>query len=133
MGVQETRGVILDTDILIKLIKEKKLSQAAESIDLYISFVTLYEYLRGLSYLKKNLKEEKEKLENSIFVLWPNNELIIIVSEIWYNLRIKGSLIDERDLWIGATAIANNLPLWTSNKKHFIKLKQFKLRLFDGF
>ena len=89
MEVHEARGVILDTDVLIKLIKEKRLSQVTRSTDLYISFITLYEYLRGLSYLKKNLKREKKKLENSVTVLWPDNELIIKVSEIWYELRMK--------------------------------------------
>lgn len=132
METQETRGVILDTDILIKLIKEKKLSKIVRSIDLYISLITLYEYLRGLKYLDKDLQKEKQKLERSLTILWPDNKVIVKMSEIWFKLRRKGTLIDERDLLIGATAITHNLPLWTMNQKHFVKLKYFNLKIFKS-
>lgn len=130
METQETRGVILDTDILIKLIKERKLSKILRSMDLYISFITLYEYLRGLKYLNKDLQKEKEKLERSLTISWPDNKVIVKMSEIWFELRRKGALVDERDLLIGATAITHNLPLWTINEKHFTRLKYFNLKIF---
>jgi len=132
METQETRGVILDTDVLIELIKEKRLSQIIEFIDPRISFITLYEYLRGLKYLNKDLKKEKEKIEESLTILWINNEILIKMSEIWFKLRKKGATIDERDLLIGATAITHNLPLWTLNKKHFARLEKYGLKLYKS-
>ncbi len=132
METQEARGVILDTDVLIELIKEKRLSQIIEFIDPRISFITLYEYLRGLKYLNKDLKKEKEKIEESLTILWVNNEILIKMSEIWFKLRKKGATIDERDLLIGATAITHNLPLWTLNKKHFARLEKYGLKLYKS-
>jgi len=132
METQEARGVILDTDVLIELIKEKRLSQIIEFIDPRISFITLYEYLRGLKYLNKDLKKEKEKIEESLTILWINNEILIKMSEIWFKLRKKGATIDERDLLIGATAITHNLPLWTLNKKHFARLEKYGLKLYKS-
>jgi len=132
METQEARGVILDTDVLIELIKEKRLSQIIEFIDPHISFITLYEYLRGLKYLNKGLKKEKEKIEESLTILWINNEILIKMSEIWFKLRKKGATIDERDLLIGTTAITYNLPLWTLNKKHFARLEEYGLKLYKS-
>nr|MDO8045515.1 type II toxin-antitoxin system VapC family toxin [Candidatus Baldrarchaeota archaeon] len=132
MEVQGARRVILDTDVLIKLIKEKRLSQIFEYIEPHISFITLYEYLRGLKYLNKNLEKEKEKIEESLTILWINNEILIKMSEIWFKLRKKGTTIDERDLLIGTTAIAYNLPLWTLNKRHFARLEKYGLKFYKS-
>jgi len=87
MEVQGARRVILDTDVLIKLIKEKRLSQILEYIEPHISFITLYEYLRGLKYLNKNLEKEKEKIEESLTILWINNEILVKMGEIWFKLK----------------------------------------------
>jgi len=42
-------------------------------------------------------------------------------------LRKSGKPIDDFDLLIGATAIANDLILVTNNIKHFENLKKIKL------
>ena len=132
MEVQGARRVILDTDVLIKLIKEKRLSQIFEYIEPHISFITLYEYLRGLKYLNKNLEKEKEKIEESLTILWIINDILIKMGEIWFKLRKKGITIDERNLLIGTTAIAYNLPLWTLNKRHFARLEKYGLKFYKS-
>jgi tRNA(fMet)-specific endonuclease VapC len=43
------------------------------------------------------------------------------------NLRRKGALIDDMDLFIGATAIANNMILVTENAKHLARLENIKI------
>ena len=53
-----------------------------------------------------------------------DNEVLREASSIWRELRESGKLIDDRDLLIGATAIAKDLPLWTKNEKHFSRLKK---------
>jgi tRNA(fMet)-specific endonuclease VapC len=42
-------------------------------------------------------------------------------------LRRKGALIDDMDLFIGATAIANNMILVTENAKHLARLENIKI------
>lgn len=38
--------------------------------------------------------------------------------------------IDDRDLLIGATAIALNMHLYTRNKKHYSRLQKYGLKLY---
>jgi len=97
----------------------------------FITYVTLYEYLRGILIVKKDVHEYKVLLEKSFKVLWPNNVSILIASKIWTSLRKEGQLIDERDLEIGSLCIANHIPLWTKNVKHFLRLKKYGLKLVD--
>ena len=42
-------------------------------------------------------------------------------------LRKKGELIDDLDLFIGATAIVNNMILVTDNEKHLNRLTNIKI------
>jgi len=44
-----------------------------------------------------------------------NAKVISKAVEIWRDLRKGGAPIDGKDLLIGATAIAKELPLWTCN------------------
>jgi len=76
-------------------------------------------------------REVKEKIEESLTILWINNEILIKMSEIWLKLRKKGTTIDERDLLIGTT-IAYNLPLWTLNKRHFARLEKYGLKFYKS-
>jgi len=116
--------VLVDTDILIDYCREK--------IDLppgniyYISTITLYEYMRGT----KKPKKAKKLLEESFIVIPLNNQILLKSAEIWRNLKQKGALVDDRDLTIGATAIALNLKLYTKNIKHFKRLTEHGLQLF---
>jgi tRNA(fMet)-specific endonuclease VapC len=42
-------------------------------------------------------------------------------------LRKEGKLIDDMDLFIGATAITNNMILVTDNEKHLNRLQNIKI------
>jgi len=42
-------------------------------------------------------------------------------------LRKTGTLIDDMDIFIGATAIANNMVLVTDNEKHLKRLSNIKI------
>ncbi|MGQ4834405.1 MAG: type II toxin-antitoxin system VapC family toxin [Candidatus Asgardarchaeia archaeon] len=115
--------------MLIYLQKNNLLANFILRYNAFITYVTLYEYLRGVLLVKKNVHEYKQLLEKSFKILWPNNESILTASRIWTYLRNEGKVIDERDLEIGALCISNKIPLWTKNLKHFIRLKQYGLRL----
>lgn len=64
-------------------------------------------------------------------MIYHDNEVLARAAEMWRELRQSGELIDDRDLLMGATAIAKNLPLLTGNKRHFERLKRFKLVLHE--
>jgi len=117
------KRILIDTDCLIDYYKDKLELTPEDSY--YISEISLYEFIRGT----KNPKESKELLEESFQVVWLDNEILEKASEIWRSLKLAGITIEDRDLIIGATAIAKNLKLLTRNVKHYEKLKEFNLSL----
>lgn len=113
--------VLVDTDCLIDYYKGRLELSIEDSY--YLSEVTVYEFIRGT----KDIKEAKKVLEESFEIVWIDNEILEKASEIWRSLKAKGTLIEDRDLIIGATAMAKGLRLLTRNAKHYDKLKEFGL------
>ncbi len=89
--------------------------------------MTEYEFIRG----KVDPLRAKALLEEVCAVLPLDNRIIGRASEVWRELRRRGEIMDDRDLLIGVTAIVNDLPLWTGNRKHFDRLKGYGLRFWD--
>jgi len=113
----------VDTDIVIDIEKKRlPIPRAA----CHISIITLYEYIRG----KKNSLYAKKLVEEIFIVIPLDNKILEKAIEIWKKLKYKGEPVDERDLLIGATAIVYNLPLYTRNKKHYIRLIDFGLKFY---
>lgn len=113
---------MIDTDVLIEYVKGNcELSYA----QVFISEITLYEFIRGT----KNVEKAKEILEDAFVVVFHDNEIIRKASEIWVSLKKRGMLIDDRDILIASTAIAKGLPLMTGNRRHFERLVDFGLNL----
>jgi tRNA(fMet)-specific endonuclease VapC len=54
-------------------------------------------------------------------------ESVKISTQIYADLRRKGTPVDDIDLLIAGVAIANNLVLITHNQKHFGKIKGLEL------
>ncbi|RLG42463.1 MAG: type II toxin-antitoxin system VapC family toxin [Thermoproteota archaeon] len=115
---------MVDTDILIDVEKGRTSLPRAQ---LFISWISLYEFLRG----RKDFLAVKERMERVFTVLLPTNEVLKKSVEIYRDLRSKGELIDERDLIIGATAISFSIPLLTRNRSHYERLIKYGLILLE--
>jgi len=113
-------GVLIDTDVLIDYVKGRR---SLPKLLCYISEVTLYEFIRGT----RDPGEAKTLLEREFAILYCNNAILETAARVWRELKRRGSLVDDRDLIIGCTAIAKGLPLLTGNIEHFEKLKEFGL------
>ncbi len=113
---------MIDTDILIDIDRERK---NFPNLPCFISVVTFYEFIRG----KVDPPRAKYFLEKLCIMIGLDNDVLKKASNLWRVLRKEGSLIDDRDLLIGATAIAKGLPLWTENEKHFKRLEVHGLKL----
>lgn len=50
-----------------------------------------------------------------------------IASSIYKNLKSKNQIIEFRDIFIAATAIANDLPVSTLNIEHFKRVNDLKI------
>lgn len=62
-----------------------------------------------------------------IFTIPFDNEIAEVSSIIYQNLKENKQLIEFRDIFIAATAIANNLCIATLNTKHFERIRDIFL------
>ena len=114
--------VLVDTDYLIDVEKGRAELPRAQVV---ISWITLYEFIRGRS----DYAEAKSKLERALVVAYPTNDILVKAVEVYRDLKKRGELIDERDLLIAATAIALGIPLKTKNVSHYQRLVKYGLTL----
>ncbi len=124
------KGILLDTSVLIDILDKGSLLDLIEKEELYISVISIYEYIR----YKKNKEFFKKKLEESFIVLGLNNETLLESALIFEALKRRGKPVSENDIYIAATAIAHNLELWTRDTD-YEKIKMFfpklELRLLE--
>ena len=108
-----------------------ELDKKFDSIDhdsLFISEITLAELKFGVAN-SQNIKKNTVVLNDFLtgVQILPIFDAIDIYAKEKARLRNSGKPIDDFDLLIGSTAIANELILVTNNIKHFENLKKIKL------
>jgi len=123
---------LLDTNICIYFLKGRyNLVEKFDQIgfdNLYISEITVAELKFGAA---KSNKPEKnkiiiEKLINK-FKQIPIFKSLDIFAEEKARLQKAGNIIDDFDLLIGSTALANDMIMVTNNEKHFDRLENIRL------
>ncbi len=122
-------SVLIDTDVLIDVMRNKELLWEMQLRGSAISIITLYEYLFGECYIGKDIKTVKESLEKIFQVIDLDQQIICKAIEIDVYLTKNGEKMSIRDLIIGATAIVYDLMLVTRNVEHFERLKKFGLKI----
>jgi len=116
--------ILLDTDVLIEVLR-----RGVTPRDWAISVITLIEFLRGVNPGK--VSEVKKRLEKAFTVIPLTNEIIETYCKLYRTLKEKGILIPDADLLIAATSITLKVSLATLNTKHYSRLKEEGLKLFD--
>jgi len=111
---------LLDTDIIIEMLKERRHEVGA------ISVITLTEVLRGLEARKR--AKVKELLEQSFNLINLDNPTIETYCSLYQKLTEEGIFIPDADLLIAAIAISHNMTLKTRDQ-HFQRLKRVGLKL----
>lgn len=118
---------LLDTNICVYFMRGKRViaSKFAEigQEHFFISEMTLGELLYGAQ-----CSDRPSENTNAVYVFC-KYVTVIPASEIWEefaiqkaHLRQKGLLIEDADIIIGATAIANKMVMVTENTKHLGRL-----------
>jgi tRNA(fMet)-specific endonuclease VapC len=122
MAGQELQ-ICLDTSICIEILKDNigQLKSIADSVPI-VSSVTAFE----LMMRENNITEAVDFLTDTE-ILDFDSEAAIIASKIEKGLKKKGKIIGREDIFIAATAIANNCSLATLNVKDFSKIEGLKL------
>ena len=126
------RRYLLDTNICIFYMKGK--FHLNEKIDdkmkryCFISEITIAELLYGATCSNRKDKMLKE-VESFIsqFTVLPIYGSLLMFAELKSTLRSQGLLIDDFDLLIGASAVANDLILVTENVKHLERIPHLKI------
>jgi predicted nucleic acid-binding protein len=123
------KRILVDTSMLIdhlrKKRKEKSLFyQLSDQFVYEISVVTEFEFRIGCT--KRN-RDFTETLLSAIQVLPFDSQCAKVAVQLYTDLKSMNKLIDMPDIFIAATALANDLPLLTLNKKHFERVKNLNL------
>lgn len=114
--------MVIDTGIFIEhlRIKDKTAStlyKLADNSDLFISAVSLYELYMGATTIEK--EADVQNITSDLSILPFTDAVAQKAAEIYHQLRRSSQVIEFRDIFIAATALVNELPIVTLNKKHF--------------
>jgi len=122
--------MVIDTGIFIEHLRAKNkletvLSKIPDDTILCVSSVTLFELYSGATSPQKH--EDVRTITANLIHLSFSGDVAEEAAKIYRQLRADNQLIDMRDIFIAASAIANDLPLLTFNKKHFTRISRLKL------
>jgi tRNA(fMet)-specific endonuclease VapC len=135
MGNMETKKTIIDTDILIDLLRNKKeaVTFVAQLQDkdflLATTVINRFELHYGAHKSRnpeKNLQTTK-KLLNKLVILPLTPRSAQKAGHIFAELETKGQPIGLRDTLIGAIALTREFSVATNNTEHFKKIADLKI------
>ncbi|MBR6215927.1 MAG: type II toxin-antitoxin system VapC family toxin [Spirochaetaceae bacterium] len=93
-----------------------------------ISVVAYYEVERGLKYINAVRKlNDFHQFVSQCKILPITVAEMQFASQIYANLRRDGKLIEDADIFIGASALINNAILVTNNEEHFSRIAGLKI------
>jgi len=124
---------LLDTNICIYFLRGRgqignKINEIGAE-NCFISEMTVAELLYGVEYNSQNEEANRRLVEsfiNDAQVVSVSNAIPVYAKEKAL-LRKNGTLIDDMDIFIGATAIAYNMILVTDNEKHLKRLSNINI------
>jgi tRNA(fMet)-specific endonuclease VapC len=126
---------LIDTDILSLFFKKHHRVTACFSSCLTqynkinFSIITYYEIVSGLKHRDANKKMTlflEFASKNTVLPL--SKESVTISGDIYAKLRKEGNPLDDIDLLIAGTAIANKLVLVTRNQTHFERVNDLEIK-----
>ncbi|MGB9706826.1 MAG: type II toxin-antitoxin system VapC family toxin [Microgenomates group bacterium] len=124
---------LLETSVIINFFRGKK--EAIETLgklegEITSSFVCLAELYEGIFRVKERNAVEKEILDffSSLSEVYGiDRKIAKAFGKIRKELKEKGKVIEDLDILLGATCLAHNLVLVTSNLAHFRRIPGLKI------
>jgi tRNA(fMet)-specific endonuclease VapC len=130
------RSLILETTFLVDLEREHRhgtpgsaveFLEANEETRFYLPFVVSGELAAGASMRDR---AQWEAFLAPFYVLPSTPEVSWHYGRTYRHLRNDGRLIGANDLWIAATALANEMPVVTRNVEHFRRVPGLELEAY---
>ncbi|MEQ9549518.1 MAG: type II toxin-antitoxin system VapC family toxin [Coleofasciculus sp. G3-WIS-01] len=124
------KPALVDTDILSMFFRGNPAvvsnfqTYLNEYRQINLSIITYYEILSGLKHrdAHKQLALFLEfATQNTVLPL--TQTAVTLAAEFYASLRKDGTPVDDIDLLIAGTAVANNLVLITHNQRHFSRIE----------
>ncbi len=127
-------GYTLDTNIVRPILRNDRsvLDRVAELLregaSIQLNALTYYETKRGLLAANASRQLQRfDRLCQELGVLMIDQGVLDTASELYADLRRKGALIEDADLFIAAIALENRVCLVTNNKSHFERIEGLEL------
>lgn len=127
------KAYLIDTSVIINYLRDK--GSAVETInilegELTSSYICLAELYEGVSRVREKEKAEKQVLDfftglNQIYSV--DEDTAKHFGQIRARLKTKGEVIEDLDILLAATCVANNLVLATANHKHFSRVPNLEI------
>lgn len=124
---------LLDTSVIVGYLRDHK--EAVTLIEnlkgeITSSFVCLAELYEGIYRVSKKQDAERKLLTffrglNKVYSL--NKKVAKVFGETRADLKKKGKIIEDFDLFIAATCLAYHLTLVTFNPKHFKRIEKLQV------
>ena len=121
-------SLIVETTFLIDLDREERRGapgpavaflEAHADVRLYLPFIVAGEIAAGLAMRDR---QRWDAFLAPLFILNSTPDVCWHYGRAYRHLRDNGMLIGGNDLWIAATALANDLPVLTRNVDHFTRV-----------
>ena len=124
------RSALIDTNIVSMflrghdVIKRNMATYLATRRSPRISIITLYEIESGLAHRDAHKQLARFRQFSADCTLHPlTEETVRISAKIYADLRKIGKTLDDLDLLIAGTALAEDLMVVTRNRKHFDRIE----------
>jgi len=124
--------MVFDTDVFIWV--QRGNDKAADIIDNTDQrFLSIFTYMELLQCAKNKAQHKvvKDFLSELNFIVLPITENIGHRASIYLEEYTLSSHLRAGDAVVAATAVENNLPLVSGNRKHFRPIKDLKLKTFN--
>ena len=122
--------MVVDTGVFINYLRTKDksttiLQKLSDEAELYISSITLYELYMGATSPQKWL--DVKILTDDIPELVSSKNIAEKAAIIYQELKKENKIIEFKDIFIAATALIHDLPVLTTDIKHFTRVNGLKL------
>lgn len=127
-------GIVIDTDILIDLLRDKeyavrKIKALEKKEELATTDINAFELYFGAynsSDKEGNIASTKGILK-TLTLLHTQENSMETAGRIFAERRVKGKMIEIRDLLIAAIALQSGYKLFTNNREHFLGIEGLAL------
>lgn len=126
----DASDLVIDTSLIIEHLRKQNKHQSTlfkifPHYSLYVPTIVEFELFSGANNSQKQ-KEIREILKQCNSLPF-TSDVAQQAGFLFQTLRQSNQLVEIRDILIAATAVTNNLPLMTLNKKHFQRIHGLRL------